>query len=212
MKVIEILIVDGHAMVREGLRLIIERESDIRIVGEAGCGAEAIELLRTLSADIVLLGIALPDMNGIEVLKGIRRDFRNVSVLMLSMHPEERFGVRAIQAGAAGYISKASAAADLVRAIRAVHKRGKYISQDLAEALAREVSFEKGLEEHERLSDREFEIMLLMGAGKSRAEIAGRLNLSPATVSTYRKRVLSKMNLASNAELMRYVMENHLLE
>ncbi len=209
---IEILIVDDHVMVREGLRLIIERQSDIRIVGEAGSGENAIDFLRNRSVNIVVLDIVLPDINGIEVLKEVRRDFRNVSVLMLSMHSEERFGVRAIQAGAAGYISKGSAADDLVRAIRTVYKGGKYIPPRLAEALAAEVRFEKGLEEHERLSDREFEIMLLMGAGKSRAEIAGKLNLSPATVSTYRKRVLSKMNLRSNVELMRYVMENHLLE
>lgn len=209
---IEILIVDDHAMVREGLRLIVERESDIRIVGEAGCGAQAVDFLRGRSVHIVVLDIVLPDMNGIEVLKEIRRSFRSVSVLMLSMHSEDRFGVRSIQAGAAGYISKGSAADDLVRAIRTVHKGGKYIPPGLAEALAAEVRFEKGLEEHQRLSDREFEIMLLMGAGKSRAEIAGKLNLSPATVSTYRKRVLSKMNLRSNVELMRYVMENRLLE
>ncbi|MGB6067154.1 MAG: response regulator transcription factor, partial [Desulfomonilaceae bacterium] len=122
------------------------------------------------------------------------------------------FGVRAMQSDAAGYISKKSEAEDLVRAIRMIHKGGKYIPQALAEALAEEVNFEKGLEEHQRLSDREFEIMLLMGSGKNRAEIALRLNLSPATVSTYRKRLLSKMNFTTNAELMRYVMEKHLLD
>ncbi|MCL5266878.1 MAG: response regulator transcription factor [Bacteroidetes bacterium] len=209
---IEILIVDDHAMVREGLRLIIERESDIRIVGETGCGAETIEFLRRRTVGIVVLDIVLPDRNGIEVLKEIRRDFKDISVLMLSMHAEDRFGVRSIQAGASGYISKGSAAEDLVKAVRMIYKGAKYIPQGLAEALAAEVHYERGLEEHERLSDREFEIMLLMGSGKTRAEIAKRLNLSPATVSTYRRRVLSKMNLMTNAELMRYVMENHLLE
>lgn len=209
---IKIMVVDDHAMVREGLRLIIERESDIQITGETGSGAEALTFLRNRSVDIVVLDVALPDKNGMDVLKEIRRDFMNVSVLMLSMYAENRFGVRAIQAGAAGYITKGSAASDLVKAIRKVHKGGRYIPPGLAEALAEEVRYERGTTEHQRLSDREFEIMLMMGAGKSRAEIARRLNVSPATVSTYRKRVLSKMNIGSNAELMRYVMENRLLD
>lgn len=208
---IEIVIVDDHAMVREGLRLIVERESDIHIAGETGSGNEAMDFLRRHTVDEVVLDIVLPDRNGIEVLKDIRHEFKDISVLMLSIHSEDRFGVRAIQAGAAGYLSKGSAAEELVKAIRVIHRGGKYIPQRLAEALAAEVHYERGLDEHERLSDREFEIMLLMGSGKTRIEIARQLNLSPATVSTYRRRVLSKMNLMTNADLMRYVIENHLL-
>ncbi len=208
---IQIMIVDDHAMVRDGIKLVLEREQDIQIVKETGSGGEAIEFLRKNKAHVVLLDITLPDKNGIEVLREIHRDHNDVSVLMISMHAEERFGVRAIEAGASGYLSKGSAADELVKAIRKIHRGGKYISSSLADELAMEVHHETEVAERGRLSDREFSIMLMIGAGESRAEIARRLNLSPATISTYRKRILSKLNLESNADLFRYVVDNHLL-
>lgn len=209
---IQLVIVDDHSMVREGLRMLIENEADIRIVGEAGNGKEAVSLLKQTPVDVVVLDIALPDKNGIEVLKDLKHVSETVRVLMLSMHAEDRFGVRSIQAGASGYITKGSASEELVNAIRTVHRGGKYIPARLAEILVDEIGYGRELRQHERLSDREFEIMLMMGRGNSRAKIAETLNISAATVSTYRRRILAKLNIGSNADLLRYVMENNLLD
>ncbi len=207
---IRILLIDDHTMFRQGLRRLIEHESDMKVASEASNGVEGLDYLRTHDVDLVLLDISLPGRNGLEVLKEVKREPDAPKVLMLSMHPEERFGVRAVKAGADGYLTKESAADELVEAIRRVTRGRKYIPPRLAEALADNTRNEDGLAPHEALSARELSVLLLIGEGKTPTEIAHELNLSPPTVSTYRKRILTKMNLNTTAEIMKYVVENHL--
>ena len=207
---IRVLLIDDHTMFRQGLRRLIDHESDMEVVGEAPNGVEGLEYLRKLDVDVLLLDISLPGKNGLEVLKEVKEESPSPHVIMLSMHPEERFGVRAMKAGADGYMTKESAADELVEAIRKVTRGRKYIPQKLAEALADGTRREDGLPQHETLSAREFTVMLLIGAGKTPTEIAAELNLSPPTVSTYRKRILTKMGMATTVEIMKYVMENRL--
>lgn len=207
---IKVLLIDDHTMFRQGLRRLIDHESDMRVVGEASNGVEGMDHLRKLDVDVLLLDISLPGKNGLEVLKEVKSESGSPRVLMLSMHPEERFGVRAIKTGADGYLTKESAADELVEAIRRVTHGRKYIPQRLAEALAEGTRHNDGLALHETLSARELSVMLLIGEGKTPTEIARELNLSPPTVSTYRKRILTKMNMTTTVEIMKYVMENHL--
>ncbi len=197
-------------MFRQGLRRLIEHEADMEVVGEASNGVEGLDFLRRLDVDVLLLDISLPGKNGLEVLKDVKGEQTSPHVLMLSMHPEERFGVRALKAGADGYLTKESAADELVEAIHKVARGRKYIPQRLAEALAEGTRRNDGQAPHEALSERELTVMLLIGAGKTPTEIAGELNLSPPTVSTYRKRILTKMRMATTVEIMKYVLENHL--
>ncbi len=207
---IRVLLIDDHTMFRQGLRRLIEYESDMQVIGEASNGVEGLDYLRKNDVNVLLLDISLPGRNGLEVLKEVKGESRGPHVIMLSMHPEERFGVRAMKAGADGYMTKESAADELVDAIRKVARGRKYIPQRLAEALAENSTREGGLAPHEKLSARELTVMLLIGEGKTPTEIAEDLNLSPPTVSTYRKRILTKMGMATTVEIMKYVMENRL--
>lgn len=204
------LIIDDHAMFRQGLIRLINHEPDMKVVGEAPNGVEGLDYLRSADVDMVLLDITMPGRNGLEILKDIKRESDSPRVLMLSMHPEERFGVSAMKAGADGYLTKESAADELVEAIREVARGRKYIPQRLAEALVEGTRHKDGLPLHGTLSARELSVMLLIGEGKTPTEIARELNLSPPTVSTYRKRILTKMNMTTTVEIMRYVVENHL--
>jgi two-component system invasion response regulator UvrY len=209
---IRLLIVDDHAIVRHGLRQVVSESSDIEVAAEAGSSAEAIRLLRENSYDIVLLDISLPDKNGIETLKQIKRDKPQMPVIMLSMHAEDEFGVRALKAGASGYVNKQSAHDQLVAAIRQVATGRRYISPDLAEELAWSIGEGSEKRPHELLSDREFDTLRMLAGGKSLAEIAESLSISPKTVSVYRTRLLEKMKLKNNAEIAHYAVKNGLIE
>jgi len=209
---IRVLIADDHEVVRRGLVNILEDEHGMSVVAEACDATEALEKARATDVDVVLLDISMPGMSGLDALKELRSERPLVPVLILSIHPEEQYAVRVMRAGAAGYLTKDTAPEELVRAIRSVIGGHKYISQSLAERLARELT--DGMEKapHERLSDREYQMMLLIARGKTASEIATGLSLSVKTVSTYRSRVLKKMNLRNNAEIMRYAMERHLVD
>lgn len=209
---IRVLIVDDHAIVRHGLRQIVSETDDIRVEGEAENSAQAIREMRERNFDVVLLDISLPDKNGIETLKQIRREWPSVAVLMLTTHAEDEFGVRAIKAGAAGYLTKQSAASQLVTAVRQVSAGRKYISPSLAEELARMVGGDGGTRpSHELLSDREYQTFIMIASGKSLSEMAASLSLSPKTVSVYRSRVLEKMQLKNNVEIAQYAVKNGLV-
>ncbi len=209
---IKVLIADDHAIVRHGLRQIVSETEDIRVEGEAENSAQAIRELRDNAFDVVLLDISLPDKNGIETLKQVRREWPAVSVLMLTTHAEDEFGVRAIKAGAAGYLTKQSAASQLVTAVRQVASGRKYISPSLAEELARMVGDGNDSRPvHELLSDREYQTFIMIASGKSLSEMATSLSLSPKTVSVYRSRVLEKMHLKNNVEIAQYAVKNGLV-
>lgn len=208
---LSLLIVDDHAIVRLGMRQLVADTDDIRVDAEAENSAQAVRLLRERSFDVVLLDITLPDKNGIETLKQMRREQPAAKILMLTSHGEDEFGVRALKAGAAGYLNKQSAAAQLVIAIRQVASGRKYISPALAEELARTLGDDIDKLPHEQLSDREYQTFIMIARGKSLSEMASVLSLSPKTVSVYRSRVLEKMRLKNNVELSHYAVKNGLM-
>lgn len=207
---LRLLIVDDHPLIRHGLRQILSNTSDIEVVAEAASGGDALRLLRQHEVDVVLLDISMPDRNGIDVLKQIRREHGKLPVLLLTMHAEDEFGVRALKAGASGYLTKDSAHGQLVKAIRQVAAGRKYLSAALAEELADRIGSNADTPLHQTLSDREFQTLRYIASGKSLSEIASALSLSPKTVSVYRARLLEKLRLRNNAELMRYAMQNRL--
>ena len=198
---IRVLIVDDHTILRRGLSQIIAETEDMEVAGEADSGAQAIKLARAEPFDVVLLDISMPDRNGMDTLKQLKKEKPRLAVLMLSMHPEEHYAMRALKAGASGYLTKQSAPALLVTAIRQVASGRKYVSAELAEELARTVSDDNDRQRHETLSDREYETLRLMASGKTLTEIAAEMSLSVKTVSVYRARLLEKMQLKNNAEL-----------
>ena len=207
---IRVLLADDHAVVRRGLKQILAETEDIRTEGEVDSGAGVLREVRAKKYDMVLLDITLPDQNGLEVLGQLRAVRPNLPVLMLSVHPEEQYAVRALKTGAAGYLTKDSAPEEMVAAIRKVYRGGKYVSAALAERLVGLLGKQEGAP-HESLSEREFQVMLLLANGKSVSEIANRLALSAKTVSTYRSRLMEKLGMKSIAELVRYVMEQGLI-
>jgi len=202
---IRVLITDDHPIVRRGLKQIVADEADMS-VAEAGTGAEALGLIDTGEFNLVLLDLSMPGISGLEVLSQIRARRPELPVLVLSAHPETEFAVRIIKAGASGYLNKHLAPEELVTAIRRVMTGKRYIGPAVAELMADALGKDE-VALHSTLSDREFQVMLLIGAGKTVSEIAQELALSVKTVSTYRARILEKMNLKNNAELMRYVVE-----
>ncbi len=208
---IRVMIVDDHAIVREGLKQILADTDDIVVTAEGENGLEAIKLSRTQKGDIMLLDITMPDKNGIEVLKQIHKEKPELAILMLSMHREDQYAIRSLKAGAVGYLNKQSAPNELVKAIRQVASGNKYISPVLAQELARHVTEDTQKAPHESLSDREFQTLLMIAAGKSVSDIATELSLSVKTVSEYRSRILSKMSLKNNAELMHYAIRHKLV-
>ena len=210
MKKIKILIADDHTVVRRGLEQIIAETPDIVVTGEASNGWEVLDKVSNGNYDEVILDIAMPGKDGMEVLNQIKHEKPELPVLILSMYPEEQFAVRALRSGASGYLTKESAPDELVSAIRKVSTGGKYISSALAEKLAFLLqNMERPL--HEALSDREYKVMCLIASGKTVTEIANELSLSIKTISTYRSRVLEKMNLKNNAELTHYAIKNQLV-
>ncbi len=210
---IRVIICDDHPIVREGVRMIIQRQKDIAIEEEASSGQELLSKLPGHECDVIILDIGLPGgPDGIELLKILSRDHPGTPVLVMSMHPESQLGMRSIKAGASGYLVKGSEPSELLAAIRKLAAGGKYISAGLAEQLAEEVSRKGAHPAHEKLSDREYRVLCLLASGKGVSEIASELFLSPATVGTYRSRVLSKLNLNNTAELVRYAVEHGLLD
>jgi DNA-binding NarL/FixJ family response regulator len=207
---IRVLIVDDHAIVRQGLRRILDEANGMMAAGEAANGVEALKMMRTEKWDIVLLDISMPEKNGIDTLKQIIERSKEAKVLILSMYPEDQHAVRLMKAGASGYLTKETAPEQLVEAIRLVVAGKKYISPTLSELLLVECGSDSGKMPHEILSDREYQVLRLLGSGKKVSEVAVALSLSVKTVSTYRTHILEKMKLRNNAELTYYVMQNGL--
>jgi two-component system invasion response regulator UvrY len=209
---IKVLIADDHAIVREGLKQILADTKDIVVAGDAENGVDTIKLVRKGKGDVLLLDISMPDRSGIEVLKQIKKEVPELSVLMLSMHREDQYAIRSLKAGAAGYLNKQSAPAELVNAIRQVAAGRKYISPSLAQELANHIGEDHETPLHETLSDREYQTLIMIASGKAVSEIAAELVLSVKTISMYRSRLLQKMKLRHNAELTHYAIKNHLVE
>ena len=209
---IRVFIADDHAIVREGLKQILAEQRDIIVAGEAENGLDAIKLFRKSRCHVMLLDISLPDRNGIEVLKQIKAERPELAVLMLSMHREDQYAIRALKADAAGYLTKQSAPRELVTAIRQVAGGQKYVSATLAQALATQVGADHEAPVHDSLSDREFQTLTMIASGKTVSEIARELSLSVKTISEYRARLLAKMNLKTSAELTSYAIRNQLVE
>jgi len=208
----KIIIADDHVVLRAGLVQIITKEADMKVVAELESGEELLDKINDLEFDIVILDIGLPGRSGIEIIKEIRKFYPKIPILVYSGYEESRYGVRAIQAGANGYISKEDTKSNLIEALRRIKGGKRYITPKLAELLALEL--DKNIEKapHERLSDREFEIMLHIAKGKSVSEIADLLSLSVNTVNTYRARILEKMGLNNNTQIALYALENKLLD
>ena len=209
---IRALIADDHAVVRQGLKQILGDTPEMLVAGEATNGQEVLDKVRAEPWDVVVLDISMPDRSGLDILKQLRSERPKLPVLVLSMHSEDQYAMRVLKAGASGYLTKDSAPDELVKAIRKVVSGGTYVSSLLAEKLAFEIGTDSSRLPHETLSDREFQVLRLIAAGESVTEIAAELYLSPKTVSTYRTRLLTKMNLETNAELMHYAMQNHLID
>ncbi len=209
---IKILIADDHPVVRKGLKEIIEVTPDMMVGDEASNGREALEKIRKSDFDVVLLDISMPGRSGLDILKELKSEKPELSVLILSMHPEEQYAVRVLKAGASGYLTKESAPKELIAAIRKASKGRKYVSSSLAEKLAFYLEIDDERPLHETLSDREYEVMRMIASGKTPTEIAGKLFLSVKTISTYRSRILEKMRMKSNAELTHYALKHGLVE
>jgi len=207
-----ILIADDHTVVRQGLKQILATESDMVVVGEAKNVSETLDLARTLDWDVAVLDYSMPDGNGLNLLKEIKQSYPRRPVLILSMHPEESVGLSVLRAGAAGYISKECASEELTVAIRKAVNGKKYVSESLAERLALEIEAGSQGFPHESLSDREYRVMWLIASGQSITHIAKALFLSPNTISTYRIRILKKLKLENNADLVRYAIKYRLME
>lgn len=209
----KIMIADDHAVVRQGLKQIISEQADMRAAGEAETAAEVLRLARDEDWDVIVLDISMPGgKNGLDLLPELKQICPATRVLILSMHAEEQFAVRALKGGASGYITKQSAPTELVRALRKVQSGGRYLSQSIAEQLAFFVGDAANAPPHERLSEREFQVLRMMALGKNLREIAEELFLSEKTVGTYRARIMEKMNMTRNAELVRYAVQNQLID
>ncbi|MBW1742830.1 MAG: response regulator transcription factor [Deltaproteobacteria bacterium] len=209
---IRILIADDHAIVREGLKQIVADTPDMVVGGEAADGPQVLELVRKDDWDVVVLDIAMPGRGGVDILKQLKNEKPGLPVLILSMYPEEQYAVRCLRAGASGYLTKESAPDELVTAVQKVVSGGKYVSSLLAERLAFELEIDTEKPLHEALSDREYQVMCMMASGKTVTEIADNLSLSIKTISTYRSRILEKMDMTSSAELMHYAIKHGLAE
>lgn len=204
---IQVLIADDHTVVRRGLKQILAETSDIVVRAEAGNAQEAFEELKAHPSDVLILDINMPGRSGLDVLRQINQEYPKIPVLVLSGHPEDQFATRVLKSGASGYLSKESAPDELIKAIRKVHAGGKYISSSQAENLVHAISSPHSLNPHESLSNREHEVLRLIASGKTVSQIAKQLHLSVKTISTYRTRILEKMNMQTNAQLTHYAIK-----
>lgn len=207
----KILIADDHAILRKGLRRILTEMDEGYDIDEASNGYEVIDKIREMDYDLILLDISMPGLSGLDALKQIKAENPKLPVLILTMHPEEQYALRALKAGASGYLTKESVPDELMNAIRKILRGGKYIGNSLAERLAFAFDEKTEKQPHELLSDREYQVFLLIASGKGLTEIAEVMSLSVKTVSTYRSRILDKMKMKSNAELIHYAIKNKLL-
>ena len=209
----KILVVDDHAVVRAGIHYFLDDLPNMQIAGEAATAQEAMRLIRSQDWDIVLLDIAMPDKSGVDVLKQIKREKPHLPVLMLSMHPENRYAVQILRSGASGYVQKEALATELVNAIQTILKGHKYISPVVADLLTSDLNVQEGEKPlHETLSSREFQIFHKLGQGLGVSKIAEELCLSVKTVSTYRSRILEKMKMGSNADIIYYAIKQNLVD
>lgn len=209
---IKVCVVDDHAVVREGLKRIIAENPGMAVTAEAGDGHEALKVIQSEPCDVVLLDITMPNKNGLDVLKQLHSESPRLPVLVLSMHAEDQYAVRVLRAGAAGYLTKESAPAKLVQAIRKVVRGGKYVSPTLAEKLVFDLDSDATKAPHQILSDREYQVLCMIASGKTVTQIANELTLSVKTISTYRVRILEKLSMKNNAELTRYAIKEGLVE
>ncbi|MCK9230590.1 MAG: response regulator transcription factor [Syntrophales bacterium] len=211
MKKIRILIADDHPIVRAGFKQVLSETADMEVTDEAGNGQEVMALIRKKEHDVILLDISMPGRSGLEVLKDLKEEKPKLPVLILSMYPEEQYAIRALRAGASGYLTKASAPNELIAAIRKVAQGGKYISTTLGERLTDFLGSDITRPPHELLSDREYQVMLMIASGKTVSAIGDELCLSVKTISTYRRNILEKMKLKNNAEITVYAVQNKLV-
>jgi DNA-binding NarL/FixJ family response regulator len=209
---VRIVLCDDHTIVREGLKQILSGQPDFQVMAEAADGHEALKRVRELEFDVLLLDMSMPGKSGVELIKQVKAEKPKLRILVLTMHEEHQYAVRAIRAGASGYLTKEGASAQLVTAIRKVASGGAYISAEVAEQLALNAMPDSHGPLHAALSDREFQVFRMIAEGKSVSEIAERLNLSVKTVSTHKANVLQKMNMTNQGELIRYALENNLVE
>lgn len=209
---LRILIADDHPIVRQGLKHILEAGGNIRSIEEAENGTQVLNMIKKTPFDVVLLDISMPGINGLETLEEIKKIQASLPVLILSMYPEEEYAVRALKAGAAGYLTKKSVPDELTRAVKKLVRGERYISQTLAEFLAASLTDEGDKPLHESLSARELQVLRLIVAGKSIKEIAAEMLRSPKTISTFRSRILQKLNMKNNAQLYHYAMKNNLTD
>ena len=209
---LKILLGDDHAIVRRGLRQVLAEEFGQLAIGEVGSGHAVVDAVREQEWDVVVLDINLPDKNGVEVLKEVKGLRPSILVVMLSMHPEEQYAMRTLKAGAAGYLTKESAPEELITAMRKVLRGGKYVSASLAERLASELAAGTEAPLHQKLSDREYQVLLGIARGNMVTETAEALSLSAKTISTYRARLLKKMKLQTTVELVRYALAHRLVD
>lgn len=208
--ILQVLIADDHAIVRKGLRQIAKEQASSIEIDEAENGQEVMEKIQKAKYDVLVLDISMPGRNGLDILQEVRHSHPSLPVLILSMHPEEQYAIRMLKSGASGYLTKDCAPDQLVPAIQKIARGGKYVSDTLAERLLFDLTDESRRRPHELLSDREYSVLLMIGQGKTPTDIADQLVLSVKTVSTYRTRILEKLNLQNTAELIRYVIENNL--
>jgi len=211
MKRIRVMIADDHPVVREGLKKIISSDDEMEVAGEAGSSGEVLKLLEEKKFDCVILDISMPGESGLIITREIKARNPHLAVLIVSMYPEEQFAIRAFRAGASGYVTKTSAPTELLNAIRKVSAGGRYVSQSLAERLTYYLSKEGVTALHETLTDREYQIMLMLATGKTTAEIASELSLSVKTISAYRMSILEKLQVKNVVELTRYAIEHGLI-
>ncbi len=207
---IRVLVADDHAVVRKGLSQILAETSDIELAAEAADGADVLALMRDASFDVVVLDINMPGMDGLDALKQIRSEHPDQAILVLSMHPEEHYAVRVLRAGACGYLNKETAPEEFVEALRRISEGKRYVSPEVAESLIDHLDAPSDAPLHSVLSDREFQVLCLLSKGNTVSKIADNLALSVKTISTYRARILKKMNMNNNAELTRYAIEHEL--
>jgi two-component system, NarL family, invasion response regulator UvrY len=209
---IKVYIVDDHFLIREGLKKILNSENDFTVVGETGNSSDAYKFIKDNKVDILILDLSMPGKSGLEVLQELKMIYPELKVLVLTMYPEEVFAIRALKSGAMGYLTKDSVGNELITALRKIATGRQYISESLSEQLASNLKFSNNQSLHESLSDREFQIMLMIGKGKTISQIADEVSLSPSTIKTYRSRILLKMNMRTNADMVGYVVRNKLVE
>ncbi len=209
---ITVAIADDHPLVREGIKKKLSSEIDIKIIGEASDGSEVLAMLEEGLPDILILDLTMPENSGLDLIKDLLYRYNNLSILVLSIHPPERFAIRSLKAGASGYLCKSSISDELLTAIRKiVIRKRRYITPEVAEQLAMQINEKNGQSMHKLLSDREFEVLCMIASGKNVNTIADELSLSPHTIHTYRSRIKNKMNVESNVEMTRYAIENDLI-